>query len=75
MDRNGSIMVTSTALCFLHIEVDHTYYDGGIRILTGARLESKYPNKMTLQNTAGRPIVALDADGVLLDYHAGYRDA
>ena len=28
-----------------------------------------------MQTTAGRPIVALDADGVLLDHHAGYRDA
>lgn len=30
---------------------------------------------MTSQTDAGRPVVALDADGVLLDYHASYRDA
>lgn len=28
-----------------------------------------------MQSNADRPIVALDADGVLLDYHASYRDA
>ena len=30
---------------------------------------------ITLQPAAGKPVVALDADGVLLDYHLSYRDA